>query len=95
MEKEWLQEKLTVEDIEQSSLKELESYRKDWIGTDKYKPFGMNNDRWEAMKSMAQPGDEFWSFCSEPLSWSMLCGRAGYSLVRNGEIIHSIITAMN
>lgn len=95
MEKEWLQEKLTVEDIEKTSLESLAKARPDWIGTDKYKPFGMGSDRWEAMKSMAQPTDEFWSFRSEYLSWATLCGRAGYSLVRDGKIIHSIVTIMS
>lgn len=95
MEKEWLQEKLTVEDIEKTSLKNLAEARPDWVGTDKYKPFGMGNDRWETIKGIAKPNDEFWSFRSDSLSWGSLCGRAGYSLVRDGKIIHSIITIMS
>jgi hypothetical protein len=59
------------------------------------KPFGGQNDRWEALKTRMQPGDELWTFASSDQSWRDLAGRAGIALVRDGEIIDQLITMMN
>jgi hypothetical protein len=42
-----------------------------------------------------QEGDELWSFRSDPESWENRAGRSGTSVVRNGEVIHSIIDMMS
>jgi hypothetical protein len=39
--------------------------------------------------------DIVYEFCSPPESWAVLAGRKGYALVRDGEIIDSIITELN
>ncbi len=42
-----------------------------------------------------QVGDEVWEFNSPAHFWEHLAGRAGIALVRNGEVLDSIITSMN
>jgi hypothetical protein len=44
---------------------------------------------WQRVKSLAQPGDEFWSFRSPPATWPKKVGAAGYALVREGVPIAS------
>ena len=58
-------------------------------------PFGFTNWQWVTLKSKMIPGDELWEFRSPPDSWAHLCGRAGVSLVRDGQVIDSIVTLMN
>ena len=91
MYKEWLKEKMTVEEIERH---ELETCPVKSIA-EKFGPFGYANESWEALKADMRPGDEVWSFSSDQYSWSMLCGRTGYSLVRDGEVVGSIVTMMS
>lgn len=38
-----------------------------------------------------QEGDELWSFCSDSESWENRAGRSGSAVVRNGEIIHTVV----
>ena len=59
------------------------------------KPFGLQNAKWEALKSRMRPGDELWTYQSPPDSWKAMHGRMGIALVRNGKVIDSILTAMN
>jgi hypothetical protein len=49
---------------------------------------------WREMEKLAQPGDEIWHFSSGQHSFEMLCGREGYALVRDGEIVESICYLM-
>lgn len=42
-----------------------------------------------------QSGDEVWSYRSPPDSWRELHGRAGYAMVRNGEVVAYDIFIMN
>jgi hypothetical protein len=42
-----------------------------------------------------QPGDEVWRFRSPADTWQMRMGRAGVALVRNHEIVQSLLTMMN
>jgi hypothetical protein len=44
---------------------------------------------WQRVKSLAQAGDEFWSFRSPPATWPKKLGAAGYALVRKGVPIAS------
>jgi len=45
--------------------------------------------------SKMECGDKLEYFCSPPTTWAMLCGRAGYQIMRNGEEVASIITCLN
>ena len=89
MNKEWLTEQLSVEECEAKHLVFDKS-----LG-DKPIPFGFINNQWQNLLLKMQEGDEIWEFCSSSEFWQMLAGRSGVCLVRNGEIIDSIITAMN
>jgi hypothetical protein len=46
-------------------------------------------------RTRMQVGDEVWEFNSPAHFWEHLAGRAGIALVRNGEVLDSIITSMN
>jgi hypothetical protein len=57
-------------------------------------PFGFIHETWLALLERLEDGDELWAFCSPPATWEHLCGRAGYVVLRDGEIadaIHSMI----
>ena len=85
----WLTERTTVKQAEQEHLVSLKSLGPEPV------LFGYKNAQWLELKAQMQPGDELWNYCSPPESWQRLAGRAGICLVRNGEIIASILTAMN
>jgi hypothetical protein len=51
--------------------------------------------RWKPFVALMQPGDELWRFRSPDHTWANLTGRAGYAIVRNGEILHSLVTLLN
>jgi hypothetical protein len=42
-----------------------------------------------------EPDDELWEFSSSDASWRNVGGRAGVCLVRDGEVIGSILTLMS
>jgi hypothetical protein len=81
--REWLGSAVSVEWAEEDNTRE------DGV------PFGYLNGEWERLKAMMLPGDELWGFCSPPDSWQHLAGRAGYALIRNGEVIDCIVTLEN
>jgi hypothetical protein len=82
MNKEWLTTKTTVAELEAKHMH-------------KGKPFGYQNAKWEALKAKIVNGDELWEFSSPPESWRSLAGRAGVALVRDGEVIDSIVTILS
>ncbi len=57
--------------------------------------FGYNNGAWKALKQFLRPGDELWEFSSPEESWARLAGLEGLSIVRDKEIVASIITQKN
>ena len=80
--KEWLGERISVQIAEEDNTR-------DGI------PFSGRQDEWEALKAKMIDGDEIWGFCSPSDSWQHLAGRAGYALVRDGEVIDCVVTMMN
>lgn len=58
-------------------------------------PFGFSKQEWEFLKWRLRSDDELWTYRSPTESWEMLAGRQGICIVRNGRIIHQIITLMN
>jgi hypothetical protein len=46
---------------------------------------------WDLIKGAAQPGDQLWTFCSPPESWTQGCGRAGYAIVRNSVVADGLL----
>jgi hypothetical protein len=89
MHKEWLQKKITKEQAEVEHM----------VSDPRLGPspiaFGFNNGNWREFVAKMQDTDELWTFSSSDEMWKSFCGRAGIALVRRGEIIDSIVTAMN
>jgi hypothetical protein len=52
-------------------------------------------ERWKPFVALMLPGDELWRFRSPAQTWANLAGRAGYAIVRDDEIVHSLITLLN
>ena len=57
--------------------------------------FAGNEDRWQAMLSIIQDGDELWEYTSPAEMWEMLAGREGIVLVRDGKVIDDLLLVMN
>ena len=89
MKKEWLEKEITISEAEAENM--VSDPR---LGPSPV-PFGFDNKEWRALLAKMQAADELWTFSSSDESWEHLCGRAGISLVRNGEIIDSVVTLVN
>ena len=72
---------------------DIDEMESDWL--DKPGPYGVPKKEWVKLKSQMEEHDEIFSFSSPPQSWENLAGRAGYALVRDGEVVASIVTMMN
>jgi hypothetical protein len=55
-------------------------------------PFGHCNDDWERLKAKMQPGDEFWYFAPPNKKVMQFWGLA---LIRNGQVISTVVTAVD
>jgi hypothetical protein len=58
-------------------------------------PFGFLHPEWREMVASMQEGDELWEYCSSEHSWQHLAGRAGIALIRKGEVVDAITTALS
>ena len=56
---------------------------------------GLLHEGWVNLRAKLQEGDELWFFSTPIEDWKHMCGRSGYSIVRNGDIVASCITIMN
>ena len=54
-------------------------------------PFGYCHQQWLDLLAKKQDGDELWVYESPPEAWEHLAGAETISLVRNGEVIDSIL----
>jgi hypothetical protein len=52
-------------------------------------------ESWQEFIAIMQPGDELWWFCSPETSWKHLAGRAGFAIVRDGEIVARRVMQLN
>ena len=89
MHKGWLKKQVSVAEAEAAHMVQTDRLGPDLV------PFGFQNDRWRDLLAQMQDGDELWEFSSSWESWQHLAGRAGIVLVRNGEVVTSIVTMMN
>ena len=87
--KKWLKRKIAIEDAEKNHM--VNDRR---LGSEPV-PFGFQRDAWLQLKAKMQPGDELWEFSSSEESWKHLAGRAGFCIVRQGEVIYSLVTIMS
>ena len=85
----WLREQTTVEEAEREHL-----VKDDRLGPNPV-PFGFERGAWVNIRKQIRPGDQLWKFCSSGESWERLSGREGLCIVRDGEIVASIVTCMN
>jgi hypothetical protein len=100
MKTEWLLELCTSGDPRDICLKELES-----LGlSDDNRSKLLNQDEqfrgwvttmWNPFIIEKCPGDELWRFRSPPSTWENMAGCAGYSIVRCGAIVCSLVTLRN
>jgi hypothetical protein len=51
--------------------------------------------RIRAFKQQAQPTDVIYHYCSEQSEWEKGMGSEGWIIVRNGEIVDSLVRRMN
>ena len=49
----------------------------------------------QELLDLMQPGDELWWFSTSKESWSRLCGRAGYVVLRDGQQVAHLVLIMN
>ena len=89
MQKDWLKKRVTVEEVEAAHM-----IQTDRLGPEPV-PFGFQNGKWRSLIDQMEEGDELWTFSSSQESWARLCGCAGIALVRNSEVVNSIVTMMN
>jgi hypothetical protein len=97
---EWLTEKCPTTDAHEIRLHEMASLEV----SDAYKQELLNRSeqfrrwvetKWNPFIAEMAPGDELWRFRSPGRTWANLAGRAGYSIVRDGKVIRSLVTLMN
>ena len=50
---------------------------------------------WREFISKMQLGDQLRDFLSPPETWVRLAGRAGYAIVRQGEVVDAFITILS
>ena len=80
--KDWLDKRVSIGEVE-AGFEGEDSPCEDWLKS------------WTSLKEAMQEGDELWTYCSPAETWEHLCGRAGYAVVRDGEIVDDILTEMN
>jgi hypothetical protein len=97
MMREWLQKKLETTDYVALASEELLSLG--LVDKNAEREFlerlakGPAPERWTELIRAMQPGDEFWYYKSPKETWDSFSGRAGYAIVRKGEVI-SFFTSM-
>lgn len=57
--------------------------------------FGFLHGAWRELVDSMEEGDELWTFTTSPESWKYLAGRSGIALVRQGEVVSTLVTVMN
>jgi len=100
----WLRNRVTVEEAEAKHLVDFSGKSESRVAyarargvllTGKPVPFGFMNLEWRELLASMQEGDELWEYASADHTWKHLAGPAGIALVRKGEIVDCIMTAMN
>jgi hypothetical protein len=87
--KEWLKRKITIDEAEKKHM--VKDKR---LGPEPV-PFGFQHKTWVHLKAMMKPGDELWEFSNSQGSWKNLAGRAGICIVRQREVVYSLVTLMS
>lgn len=78
------------------SIEDVERIERTKNGLDQASaPFDRLDSQWESLKEEMRDGDCLVHFKTSDTSWREFAGREGYLLVREGEIVMSIVTKMN
>jgi hypothetical protein len=91
----WWEKANSIEDVKNDEYVPKEWLRKKISIKDVEDDILIPEKVWLILKQEIRQGDELWAFTSPPKMWERLWGRAGIALVREGEIVHSIVTVMN
>jgi hypothetical protein len=59
------------------------------------RPGGFKHEAWLKFRAQYQAGDELRIFCSPKDTWNELAGRAGYAIVRDGEVVDIFVSVMS
>ncbi len=88
---------LSVGQVEEELLRStLEWIVNEGLRPDKLQvPFGFMNDRWQSFKAQLRGMDQIYYYISDKDSWAVLCGSAGYALIREGLVIDTFVTSGN
>lgn len=92
--KEWLTVKAEIKEKVVSEPTEKTCERLRFLSVDNEQVISVDFAKSMFRDSMLSD-DEIWLYSSPPESWQMLCGRSGYALVREGEVIDTFLTLMN
>ena len=87
--RDWLQSRCTLEAIK-AAYDTAEADDKQTSDEESARP-----RVWQELAQHMQPGDELWEYSSPSVFWENMCGRAGYAVVRNGDVVYTVLTAMN
>lgn len=77
--REWLGSETSVEEVEA----DFQDFGEHW------------HDEWRSFISQMQPADQLRHFFSPNESWLLMAGRAGYAIVRQGEVVDAFITILS
>ena len=93
--KAWLKHKVEdIKAVEDESVERIKLSRPD--KPERHIPFGFMNESWNKLKNCMREGDELWFFSSAAYTWgAAMCGREGYTVLRNGEPYLAIYTKMS
>ena len=48
-------------------------------------------EAWRELRALATPGDEIWTFATPDEIWRESAGRAGYAIVRAGQVVDGVL----
>lgn len=97
----WLRQKTTLEVVEARDVQRFkEENEKARIlghrtGGIPERPGGFKHKEWAKFRAQFQKGDELWIFSSPKETWAGLCGRAGFAIVRDGEVVDVFVSVLN
>lgn len=86
---EWLTKQITIDQAETDYLEQDDRI------SPKPVPFGFYYHQWNRLKDELKDDDELWLFSSSKETWQNLCGRGGICIVRDREVVKSMVTVMN
>jgi hypothetical protein len=101
MDSEWLIERCTTTDPDELQRQDFEGLE---LSDEKMKRFLKDRaeqhqrwvqTEWNPFVGQMLLGDELWRFCSPEDTWANLAGCAGYSIVRDGVVLDSLVTLRN